>query len=1066
MADAKISELTELASADSADVLAIVDTSAGETKKIQFQNLGGSSNWTSAGDILTTAGGEGGIKVTPMAAPSHAEGTLYYDSTRKCFTAYNAESDVSLQVGEEVWKRVTNVTGTTITNGSLVYINGESSGVPTIALANADSLATSQGTIGFATHDIETATQGYITFSGTVRDLATDSYSAGDPIYLATTGGAFTDTKPDSPAYVVRLGVIGTSHATTGTIEAAIDIGDNTQGTIDLYNGAILEDRTVDVSSNGTIVTCTIEKTGGGDLSVFFNGAFTTLDCTPAASVNLTAGTDIAPTMNYIYVLQSTGVLTVSTSGFPSAQHAPVGTVFCQSAASVQTDEVYKYHEWTDHLKNSYNQGHLADLNHWIRHQHATYMNGITPTFSGSGTGTIELTNTSGTALQLHDHTFPAMATAADIYVINHPTTAYLKVSNIADINVDSTGSTLNGRICGLVFFAVVSEDDDQCKWFCVLPSGSYNGTDPDRVRDDREAYQNYGIDINFRGCGVLVHRLVRSANAGGTTITLYSDISDDLRGVNPSTSAGGGGGSVASLWQENATGIEYTAGRVDMGASALVGSSINAGWNSSDNWLHIDDDYSVTGKHSTYGSNAVILKGSYQDGTSVKSVGGAGTYALTQYKSGVSCQWDFFNASSVGGVLSSANNSFVISNSDSKITWTGDIDLSAGKSYMVDGSALVSGLWSTDGTILSPLGSETTVEIDAGIFGSAGTSASSAITCNGENNQWTAVFRNLETLSYGVRIQAGVDSSSQILLLQTKSGTNAMKVRGDGIIEMNNYLSKPDSPSTSGNGTGSFYPMNDNAYFQNDSGDDWQLNLWERSGTLDIAYSAGKTMIGDATPVRTLHIHDDVPAIKITSDATGATVNDGFEIRYFSSQAQLINFEATPMAFYTSVSTTQYERLTIASDGEITMGTTASPTVYADTLGATNKPLGIDSDGKLAPLTSGSFEVTLTGCTTSPTGTAYWQKSGNFVTLCLPSIAGTSNSTTCTITGVPSDIHKSGGSSNIVVADNGIDHSGWITYSNSTLIVKVLGTGGSSTDWTASGDKQVAQQVVTYRLD
>jgi hypothetical protein len=54
----------------------------------------------------------------------------------------------------------------------------------------------------------------------------------------------------------------------------------------------------------------------------------------------------------------------------------------------------------------------------------------------------------------------------------------------------------------------------------------------------------------------------------------------------------------------------------------------------------------------------------------------------------------------------------------------------------------------------------------------------------------------------------------------------------------------------------------------------------------------------------------------------------------------------------------------------------------------------------------SGTFTATLTGCTTSPTGTATWYRAGNVVTLVLPSsLLGTSNATTCTVTGLPAGI-------------------------------------------------------------
>ena len=76
-----------------------------------------------------------------------------------------------------------------------------------------------------------------------------------------------------------------------------------------------------------------------------------TLAGTPICTVALTPGTDVSPTLNYIYVLESTKALTASTAGWPATEYAPIATVFCQSAAGAQADGLYKVHAWTDHLK-------------------------------------------------------------------------------------------------------------------------------------------------------------------------------------------------------------------------------------------------------------------------------------------------------------------------------------------------------------------------------------------------------------------------------------------------------------------------------------------------------------------------------------------------------------------------------------------------------------------------------------------------------------------------------------------------------------------------------------------
>ena len=483
---------------------------------------------------------------TAASAPSHNEGLIYYDNTNKTLALYNDESEVTLQVGQEMWVRVTNNTGSTINNGQVVYLSGISGGIPEITLADASDV-TSLVTLGMATHDIENATNGYITTFGTVRGLNTSAYSVGDILWLSdTVPGGLTTSLPDSPAYNVRVGTVTNSDIANGSIQVKIDASNNTQSVIKIFNGAILEDHTFDVSSDGVTITATLEKTGGGDLSLFFDGAFSVFDSTPTASVSLTAGTDSSPTLNYVYIPKSTMTLTSSTLGWPSEQHVPVGTVLAQSAASAQTQGLYKVHAWTDHLSGSDGQGHLSHLNFWMRQKHAEYLSGMATNFTGSGTGTVNFSVDSGVALQLHTHTTPTYASPATAYVINDSATPYNQITDLCSgITTDSAGNSLNGEDYVLVLWQVASQDDEDSRIMVNVPSCSYSGffVSPDTARADASGCTNYTVPNQFKGTGVLLYRLVMAKNAGGTTCTIDSDPADDIRGLTPSTLIGAGSG-------------------------------------------------------------------------------------------------------------------------------------------------------------------------------------------------------------------------------------------------------------------------------------------------------------------------------------------------------------------------------------------------------------------------------------------------------------------------------------------------------------------------------------------
>ncbi|MEE9354742.1 MAG: hypothetical protein V3U75_04055 [Methylococcaceae bacterium] len=159
---------------------------------------------------------------TGAVAPAQSEGRIFYDDDEKTLSVYNNEAEVTLQLGQEMFIRATNKTGSTILNGKLVYINGAQGSRPTIALAKADAIATCQ-VIAMATHDIEDNTTGFVTNSGLVHDVNTDGISAGDAVYLsAATAGEFTDTAPTAPSFIIQAGRVIFENATSGIIHIAI----------------------------------------------------------------------------------------------------------------------------------------------------------------------------------------------------------------------------------------------------------------------------------------------------------------------------------------------------------------------------------------------------------------------------------------------------------------------------------------------------------------------------------------------------------------------------------------------------------------------------------------------------------------------------------------------------------------------------------------------------------------------------------------------------------------------------------------------------------------------------
>lgn len=174
------------------------------------------------GLLPTANGGTGGPTVdtltfatTGQSTDALATGELRWNGADQTLDLKLA-GGVTLQVGQESNIYVRNEGSVTIPNGSVVYISGASGALPAVRLAtNADDSA--KKTLGIATQEIVAGATGYITTQGLVRDLNTNAYTIGAPVYLST-GGGLTITEPTYPATTVRVGIVVQQNSTTGSI--------------------------------------------------------------------------------------------------------------------------------------------------------------------------------------------------------------------------------------------------------------------------------------------------------------------------------------------------------------------------------------------------------------------------------------------------------------------------------------------------------------------------------------------------------------------------------------------------------------------------------------------------------------------------------------------------------------------------------------------------------------------------------------------------------------------------------------------------------------------------------
>lgn len=182
---------------------------------------------------------------TDEPSPDWEEGRIFYDDDNKTLAVYNDESDVTLQLGQEIYIRAMNMTGDSLLNGTLIYIDGASSGSPTIEKARSDSPNTT-GVIAMTTHDINNGQLGFCTTLGSVGGLNTLGLAVGTALYLSeTVAGEWQDFAPAAPNFPIQVGVVIAESATEGKILISVGPTDVAQ-TMVIQDLEINEDLRID----------------------------------------------------------------------------------------------------------------------------------------------------------------------------------------------------------------------------------------------------------------------------------------------------------------------------------------------------------------------------------------------------------------------------------------------------------------------------------------------------------------------------------------------------------------------------------------------------------------------------------------------------------------------------------------------------------------------------------------------------------------------------------------------------------------------------------------------------
>jgi hypothetical protein len=347
---------------------------------------------------------------------------------------------------------------------------------------------------------------------------------------------------------------------TDGSVTLNFDT--NTQSVLGAYNGSFLETIDFTISESGGTVTGSLEKDGGGDLIQRFSDGYSTLDCTPAKTIDLTGyvGSDAVPKEVFVYILQSAKTtIAASNSDWPATEHIKIANLVLKSAATTGTDGgALANRNWNDHATGTNDQGHLLHMAERLRQNHAQWKSGVDLTIKDSGgveltTGNsdtaIELVLAAGEIYQIHKQTWPAfdMYTNAtdDAHIVNQPTNeggAYeTTVDLVTDVThyVDGTDAGVAigvNKFFNLVIWGVQNRSGEVQSVMINLPTGQYN-TEANAISDSNGT-SVFSIPSAFKGTGFLIARLTFKLIAGAQWT--YVAI-EDLRGLAPGTSAGVG---------------------------------------------------------------------------------------------------------------------------------------------------------------------------------------------------------------------------------------------------------------------------------------------------------------------------------------------------------------------------------------------------------------------------------------------------------------------------------------------------------------------------------------------
>jgi hypothetical protein len=235
-------------------------------------------------DLAVADGGTGLSTVPTNGQLLIGNGTGYSVATITAgtgVTVTNGSGTITLsttadQTAAKIVATVTNAESVAITKGQVVYAFGATGNRMSVKLANNSSDATSAKTIGVVSDSsISAGGTGTITMVGVIDGLNLGAYTDGDTVYLDSTNGGFTATKPYAPNHLVYVGIIERANNGNGQLYVRVQNGYELDEIHDVQitgtpaaGSLIIRDATTSLWKNATLTAGTNIAVTNADASI------------------------------------------------------------------------------------------------------------------------------------------------------------------------------------------------------------------------------------------------------------------------------------------------------------------------------------------------------------------------------------------------------------------------------------------------------------------------------------------------------------------------------------------------------------------------------------------------------------------------------------------------------------------------------------------------------------------------------------------------------------------------------------------------------------------------------